>query len=310
MNPLLGISLKVLSALSFTLMSAGIKIVSTRFPTGELVFFRSAFALIPLLGWLATQDALIDAVRTRNIVGHLKRGVIGSTGMFCGFVALAYLPLPDAIAIGYTAPLLVVVLAALILKETVRIYRWTAVAIGFAGVMIMLVPHFSSSALAQGFGAGAAFGALFSLAGAFCSAGATIEVRRLIAGEKTGAIVFYFSMLTTLLGFSTILIGNWNLPTLQEFALLVCIGILGGIGQILLTQSYRFADASLIAPFEYTTMIWALVIGWFAFGELPAATVLIGATIVISSGIFVIWREQQLGLERKRAREAAPPRAT
>ncbi|MDJ1158507.1 DMT family transporter [Chelatococcus sp. SYSU_G07232] len=310
MSPLLGISLKVLSALSFTLMSAGIKYVSTRFPTGELVFFRSAFALLPLIAWLATQDALVDSLRTRNVLGHLKRGVIGSTGMFCGFTALGYLPLPDTIAIGYTAPLLVVVLAAVILKEVVRFYRWTAVGIGFAGVLIMLVPHFSESALVNGFGTGPAIGALFSLAGAFCAAGATIEVRKLIGTEKTGAIVFYFSMLTTLLGLSTILIGNWSAPTLAEFGLLVVIGILGGIGQILLTQSYRFADASLVAPFEYTTMIWALVIGWFAFGELPAATVLIGAAIVITSGLFVIWREHQLGLERKRAREAAPPRAT
>nr|WP_210289581.1 DMT family transporter [Chelatococcus caeni] len=308
-NPLLGIGLKVLSALSFTLMSAGIKIVSTEFPTGELVFFRSAFALVPLLLWLGWRGELIDAVRTKNILGHARRGVIGSTGMFCGFFALSFLPLPDAISIGYTAPLIVVILAALVLKETVRVYRWTAVAVGFVGVLIMLAPHFQSSVLVNGFGDGAAIGAVFALVGACCAAGATVEVRRLISTEKTGAVVFYFSMLTTLLGLSTIVLG-WNAPTFTEFCILVGIGILGGLGQILLTQSYRYADASLVAPFEYTTMIWAILIGWFVFGELPVPAVIAGSSIVMGSGLFVIWREHRLGLERRRANAAAPPRAT
>ncbi|MFO7309492.1 MAG: DMT family transporter [Pseudomonadota bacterium] len=310
MNPLLGIGLKVLSSLSFTLMSAGIKLVSAKFPTGELVFFRSAFALVPLLLWLGWRGELIDAVRTNNILGHARRGVIGSTGMFCGFVGLSYLPLPDAISIGYTAPLIVVILAALVLKETVRVYRWTAVAIGFVGVLIMLSPHFKSSVLVNGFaGDSAAIGAIFALVGACCAAGATVEVRRLITTEKTGAVVFYFSMLTTLLGLSTIVLG-WNVPTLTDFCILVGVGIMGGLGQILLTQSYRYADASLVAPFEYTTMVWAILIGWFVFGELPVPAVLIGSSIVIGSGLFVIWREHRLGLERRRANAAAPPRAT
>jgi drug/metabolite transporter (DMT)-like permease len=140
-------------------------------------------------------------------------------------------------------------------------------------------------------------GALFALLGAFCAAGATIQVRRLTATEGTGAIVFYFSLLTTLLGLATAALG-WAVPTAVDFALLALVGVLGGIGQILLTQSYRYGDASLIAPFEYTTMIWALLIGWFAFGQLPQASVALGAAIVAAAGLFVIWRERRLGLRR------------
>jgi drug/metabolite transporter (DMT)-like permease len=308
-NPFFGIALKILSALSFTLMSAGIKHVSSRFPTGEIVFFRSAFALVPVLAWLGWRGEVVDALRTRNVVGHIRRGLIGSAGMFSGFVALSYLPLPDAVALGYTAPLLVVVLAALILKETVRVYRWTAVAVGFAGVIVMLTPHLSSGAVAGGLGGGPARGAFFALFGALCAAAATVQVRQLTATEKTGAIVFYFQTLTTVLGLATLAWG-WNLPRAGDAALLVLIGILGGIGQILLTQSYRYAETSLIAPFEYTTMVWALLIGWLVFGDVPVGTVIIGGAIVVSSGIFVIWRERRLGLQRARSNAAGPPRAT
>jgi drug/metabolite transporter (DMT)-like permease len=306
-KPFLGISLKVLSAFVFTLMSAGLKQVSADYPTGELVFFRSAFAIVPLIAWLSWRGDLIDAIRTDNVPGHFLRGIIGSCGMFSGFVALAYLPLHDTIAIGYATPLIVVVLAAVILKETVRAYRWTAVVVGFLGVLIMLSPHLRSGAFASGVQGGAAVGALFCLFGACCSAGAAIQVRRLTATEKTGAIVLYFSILTMLLGLSTAVLG-WEAPDATDGAVLVLIGILGGIGQILMTQSYRYADTSIIAPFDYTTMIWALLLGWFVFGELPTLPVSIGGVIVAAAGLFVIWRERQLGLHRGKELDAAAQR--
>jgi drug/metabolite transporter (DMT)-like permease len=143
--------------------------------------------------------------------------------------------------------------------------------------------------------------------GAFCSAGATIQVRRLVRDEKTGAVVLYFSLLSATLGLATIILG-WNWPTAKDFALLVLIGILGGIGQILMTQSYRYADTSIVAPFEYTTMIWALLIGWFLFGELPTPTVTLGGIIVAAAGLFVLWRERQLGLERAKEVETTSQR--
>lgn len=309
MSPLLGISLKLISALAFTLMSAGIKAAASRYPVGELVFVRSFFALIPLLIWLAWRSELPGALKTSNLRGHMKRGVIGSTGMFCGFAALQFLPLSDAVALSYAAPLGVVVLAALVLKERVRIYRWSAVTIGFIGVLIMLSPHLTGGTLSQGLQAGPALGAALGLAGAFCSAFASIEVRLLTRTEATGAIVFYFMLMTSVLGLMTIFFG-WRMPDLQDAMLMVAIGVLGGLGQILLVQAYRFGDASLIAPFEYSTMIWAVLIGWFVFGEWPVSTILIGAAIVIASGIYVILREQRLGLTNPKQREVGSTRST
>jgi len=309
LSPLLGISLKLISALVFTLMSAGIKAVSVRYPTGQIVFCRSFFALIPLIIWLAWRSEFPSALKTSNLRGHLKRGLMGSTGMFLGFAGLGFLPLPDAVALGYAGPLVVVVLAAVILKERVRVYRWTAVTIGFLGVLLMLSPHLGSETLARGFSGGPAIGAALALGGAFFSAFASIEVRLLTSTERTGAIVFYFMVLTALLGLSTSVLG-WTMPGWQDGLLLLAIGILGGFGQILIVQAYRYGDASLIAPFEYSTMLWAVAIGWFVFGDWPATAVLIGAVIVVSSGIYVILREQQLGLLRRETREVGSSRGT
>lgn len=288
-------------------MSATLKTLTARYPVGEVVFFRSAFALLPLLVWLGWQGDLINSVRTRNIRGHFKRGLIGTAGMYLGFAALSYLPLHDSIAIGYASPLIVVILAALLLKEKVRAYRWTAVGIGFIGVLIMLSPYLKVETFTGSLSGGPTLGALCALLGAFCSAGAMIQVRRLTATEKTGAIVFYFFILASGLSLFTIFLG-WRMPDAFDMFLFVVGGILGGIGQILLTQSYRFADTSIIAPFEYTTMIWALLFGWVMFGDLPTATMLTGAAIVAGTGLLIVWREHRLGLMRAQELRAASPK--
>jgi len=316
-RPLFGIGLKILSALAFTAMSGLVKYIGSvpgfaPIPLGELIFFRSLFALLPVVLWLSYARPLSAAFVTRNLRGHMRRGLIGSFGMFFGFAGLTYLPLPDATAISYAAPLLSVILAALILKEVIRVYRWTAVVVGLIGVLIMLLPHIGALG---GHGApGTLKGILFALGGAACSAFAMIEVRKLTATEHTGAIVVYFSLMTTLLSLVTFVFGMFNAdfawvwPPARDFALLALIGILGGLGQILITHCYRYADASIIAPFDYTSMIWALIIGWLVFAEVPDRLVLIGAAVVVSSGIFVILRERALGIENKRQREAGPSR--
>ncbi len=328
MRPLLGIFLKVLSALVFTVMAAGIRKLSSVYPIGELIFFRSAFALVPLVIWLAFRSEFPSAIRTSNFLGHLKRSSFGCFGMFCGFLALSLLPLTEAVAIGYASPLFVVMLAAILLNETVRLYRWSAVIIGFGGVLIMLLPRMDFAGLAGG---GAAMtGAIAALLGAVCTAGAVIQTRRLTDTEPTGAIVFYFSVLVALFGLMTGLLGwaiprflpvvdagpagpfghvGWVAPRAEDLVLLIGIGTLGGIGQILMTQSFRYADASVIAPFEYTSMIWAVLLGWFVFGEWPTLMVGLGALIVTAAGIFVILREHWLGLERRKAAEVTPLRS-
>ena len=135
---------------------------------------------------------------------------------------------------------------------------------------------------------------------------AQVFVRRLVMTEQTSAIVFWFSITSTILGLLTLPFG-WVVPSLREAVLLVSIGLLGGLGQILMTSSYRYADASLVAPFEYVSMLLALAIGWFVFGEAPTLVMLAGAALVIAAGILIIWRERQLGLERTRQRKAMSP---
>ena len=228
-------------------------------------------------------------------------------GAICGAASSARSRCSCPTAIGYTAPLLAVVLAAVVLKEVVRVYRWSAVAVGFCGVILMLSPHLSPQTFRANGLDTHAVGSLLGLLAAFFVSVAVIEVRRLARVEKTATIVFYFSMLCAAAGLVTIFWG-WRWPTPMDAAILVGVGILGGIGQILLTASYRFADTATIAPFEYTSMIWAMALGYMMFGDLPQPVVLAGAGIVIAAGLFVIWRERKLGLARPSEEKTAKPR--
>lgn len=320
-RPFVGILFKIASAFAFSCMGAAVKVVGSvpgpqnGFPVGQVVFCRSFFALIPVFVWMAMVGKLPTAFATTNRAGHIKRGLVGSLGMFCGFAGLTTLPLPDATAISFAAPLFSVVLAALLLGEVVRLYRWTAVLIGFCGVIVMLWPHLSADAISISGGDAAARGAFFSLCGAICAAFAMIEVRRLTSTESTAAIVTYFSLMTTTFGMISVLGGAfnpkwaWALPDVKQATFLVLTGIMGGFGQIFLTESYRRAPASVVAPFDYTGMIFALCWGYFLFADVPDTLVLIGAAIVSGAGIYVILRERQLGIDRARQSAASTQRA-
>ncbi|MEZ5840733.1 MAG: DMT family transporter [Hyphomicrobiales bacterium] len=301
-EPLQGIALKVLSALVFTAMSAMIKLVAVRIPTGEVMFARAFFGMLPIVLVMLTRGELRRALKTEHPAGHIVRGLVGVSAMFCSFMALGYLPLPDATAIGYATPLVTVVLSALILRETVRVFRWTAVIVGFFGVLLMLSPHLQATAT----NSGSAFGAGLALAGAVLAAGAMITVRHLTRTETTSAIVFYFSATASVLSLATLPFG-WVMPSFGDALILIAIGLTGGIAQIFLTQSYRYADASTVAPFEYTTMLWSVAIGYVIFGDLPGIEIIVGAAIVISAGIFVILRERALRIESRKSRAARTP---
>jgi drug/metabolite transporter (DMT)-like permease len=150
-----------------------------------------------------------------------------------------------------------------------------------------------------------AIGAACAIASAFTGAGSIIQTRVLTNTESTSSIVFYFSLICALAGLATLPFG-WRTPTGSEFAALVALGVLGGVAHIMLTESYRHASASVIAPFDYSSMLWAFVLGYALFGEVPTTFVFVGATIVAAAGLFVIWRERQLGLRRIRAAEGPP----
>ena len=296
MNLRLGIAIKLVSLLLFAMMSVLVRYLGERVPLGQVVFFRSAFALLPIVAIYAWRGELATAFRTRRPLGHITRGCISVVGMFLNFASLARLPLVDATAISFASPFITVALAALILKEHVRAYRWGAVAAGFAGVMVMLWPYLNFGALAAA-SSTITVGAACAVTAAFANSGSVIQTRRLTDSETTSSIVFYFSLICALAGLATAPFG-WNAPSAGELAALIGIGICGGLGHIVLTESYRFAPASLIAPFDYTSMLWALVVGYLAFGELPTALGFLGAAIIVGAGLFVIWRERQLGKAR------------
>ena len=178
-------------------------------------------------------------------------------------------------------------------------------ALGLTGVLIVLSPRLTFTAGAE-VGHSEALGAVVVLCSALFAALAQVFVRKLILTEKTATIVFYFSATSTLLSLITLPFG-WVIPTAEEAALLVGAGLLGGVGQIFLTASYREADASLVAPFDYASMLFALGIGYFVFGEVPSLTMLEGAALIVIAGILIIWREHRLGLERARSRTAMTP---
>jgi len=306
MSLLKAVLLKLIAAFLFAMMSVLVRWVGERYPVGQVVFYRSAFAILPVVIIYAWRRELMAAIRIGRPFRHLGRGLTAVGAMFCNFSSLARLPVVDATAISYVSPLFTVALSAIFLKERVRIYRWSAVIVGFAGVLVMLSPHLDVGRSAAN--SVAVAGAVFGLVGAFFSAGSTVQTRALAKSETTSSIVLYFSIICAVAGLATLPFG-WLTPTWPELAALIAIGIFGGLAHIFLTESYRLAEASLVAPFDYTSMLWALLLGYLVFGELPDALVFVGAAIIASAGLFVIWRERQLGLQRVRAAEG-PPAAT
>ncbi|HSF94428.1 MAG TPA: DMT family transporter [Thermohalobaculum sp.] len=304
-NPLRGITLKIASVAVFMAMSTCVKFVAIDVPTGEVVFFRSFFAIPVIFAWLWMTHDVRDGLKAVNPMGHVWRGLVGGTSMALGFTALGLLPLPEVTAIGYGTPLLVTIFAAMFLGETIRAYRLGAVALGLCGVLIVLYPRLSGLTVESATKL-ETVGAMAVLLSTVFSALAACFVRKLVQTEKTTAIVFYFSCTCSILGLLTLPFG-WVLPTLSQAAFLVAAGLLGGVGQILLTSSYRHADTAVIAPFEYTSMLLALAVGWFIFSEAPTGPMLAGCALVMIAGLIIIFRERQLGLERGKARKVMTP---
>lgn len=302
-DPIRGILLKVFSVTAFVGMQSCIKLTGGELPTGQVSFYRSAFAILPILLYLAFKGELRTAFRTSNPLGHLKRGLLGVTSMIVGFYGLILLPMPDAIAIGYAMPLLAVVFAAIFLREHVRVYRWSAVFVGLVGVSIISWPKLTLFS-EQGFASQAAVGAGAVLLAAALGAAAMLQLRQLVQEERTPTIVLFFSLTASVLSALSWFFG-WQALSWETLGLMVMAGFFGGLGQILLTESYRFADVSTIAPFEYCSIILGSIIAFLLFDEIPTLTTLIGAFFVIGAGIFIIFREHQLGLERRAARRAS-----
>lgn len=296
MQPLRGISLKLISVAFFSVMGVLVKAGSVEVPPGEAVFFRSFFAIPVIFVWLAMRHDLREGLKMQYPMKHVGRGLLGTLTMSLGFSGLALLPLPEVTAIGFAAPIIVVVLAAIFLGEHIRLFRISAVILGLAGVLIVLAPAFGASA-----GDRQTIGAIVVLASAVSGAAAQVYMRGMVKTEHTAAIVFYFSVTASLISLLTIPFG-WVVPSPKVALMLIGAGLFGGVGQLLLTSAYRHADVSVIAPFQYAAMLFALIFGYFLFDEVPTATMLAGAVLIMLAGGLIIWRENKLGLERGKAR--------
>ena len=303
MNILKAVSLKIASTLAFAFMGAQGRYLGSTIPVGEIVFCRGLFALIPIVLFFGWRGQLRGALQTDRRKAHLVRGAFSVVGTFCTFGALARLPIADVTAIAFIAPLITVVFAAVILKEHVHAYRWSAVGVGFCGVILMLSPYFGSHAALT---TSMMIGLSLALLNAVSSGGATIQIRRLTATESSAAIVIFMTLTVMAVSLLTAPFG-WRMPAPgPELYLLVGIGIAGGLGQMLFTESYRYAPASFLAPFDYAAMLWAFLLGFWMFGEVPTTAVVSGAVIVAGAGIFVILRERHLGLKRLRDTPMSP----
>ncbi|SLN10347.1 EamA-like transporter family protein [Aquimixticola soesokkakensis] len=300
-NPLRGILLKVASVSLFVIMASMIKAARVEVPAGEAVFFRSLLAIPVVLVWVAIQGDMGAGLRVNSVTNHIWRGVIGTSAMMLGFFSLGLLPLPEVTAIGYASPLLLVIFAAMFMGETVRLVRFSAVLIGLVGVIIVLSPrltviHGVPTVTEQ-------LGAVVALGAAVLAAIVQLHVRNMVRSESVSAIAFWFFVTASAVSLCSLPFGGWVVPSPKVMALLVASGLIGGFGQVFLTACYRYADASLIAPFEYVSMILALGIGYVAFGEVPTLPMMSGAVVIIAAGIFIIWRERKLGLAPERLRK-------
>jgi drug/metabolite transporter (DMT)-like permease len=305
MNPLRGIAFKIISIAAASAMAACVKAVADDIPPGQIVFFRSVFALPPLIVIYALRGELRSGLRVKARGGHVLRGAIGAAGMGLMFTSYGLLPLPEATAITFAAPLFATLLAAPLLGERLRRYRIMATLAGLAGVAVVMAPRLTifggaEASTAEGWGAAAA------LAAALFMALAQIQVRRLTRTETTTSIVLWFTISCSV--YSLVTIGGWRAPDSAQWALLALAGLLGGVAQVMLTAAYKNAEAGLVAPFDYLSMLFATLIGFAIFAEIPATPTIIGAAVVIVAGIAVIRRERQLGLGSRRARQASAPR--
>lgn len=301
-RPIQAILLMNLAVFIFTAMDGIIKSVSQIFPTGELIFARNIFAFIPLLAFMLSIERRIE-LRTQRPWGHVWRGLSGVSAMFCFFLSYKLLPLSDAISLGLSGPIFLTVLSVPLLGEVVGWRRWSAVIVGFAGVLVMTRPGSGIFDPA----------ALVPLLGSVFYALAMISIRRLAQTEKPTTIVFYFTLFAAIASLATIPLGAadpelaWRWPAdWWQFGLLVTIGLMGGCAQIALTIAFRRGAVSLVAPFDYMALVYGFVIGFFAFAEVPDSYLIVGGTIVVGSGIYIIQREAKLARERRRQATVPP----
>lgn len=280
---LIGIAWFQVAILCFAVMDAAIKYLTADFGTWQIMFFRGFFSLIPIAVLVARSGGGLGTLRTRRPLSHVGRALVGIAAAFCFFYAYSLMPLADAYAIGFAGPLFMTALSVPVLGEKVGWRRWLAVLVGFTGVLVMLRPGQGVLSLE----------ALVPLGAAAFYALTMLYVRVLARTESNAAITFYFVVTMSAVA-AIAMIPEWRTPQGWQWGLLVMVGVIGGVAQIAFTQAFRLTSPSLLAPFEYTAMIWAVLFGFVLFGDIPDKAIWIGGGIVVAAGLYIIHRETLL----------------
>lgn len=247
----------------------------------EVMFWRQAVALPVLLGWLLLSRRMAE-LRTQRIGAHARRAGVGMFGMVCNFGAATLLPLAEATTLGFTTPLFAVILGALVLRESIGPWRWAAVGIGFAGVLVIAQP---------GLGPIDPLGTAAGLGAGLMVAIISYQIRDLGRTEAPTATVFYFAL------FGAVIMAPF-LPFVMAahsprvWAILIGLGLVGTFGQLLITAALRHGPVASVIVMDYSSLIWALLFGWAVWGQLPVAATWLGAPLIVVAGLIVLWRER------------------
>lgn len=281
--------LRVGSIVFFTVMMIFVKLLAGTVPLGQIVFFRSAVALIPLVLFLIWTKEFPHGLYTKRPMGHVLRCLMGCTALFASFASLAYLPLAHASIIGYLAPILSVVLARFILDETVTQHRWFAVLFGFLGMLVLVIPQLTATTLNTAYLTGVGLALMMAL----FTAGAKIQIRSLAMTENAGAIAFYFALTCALAGLATCVKG-WVSPDPMQLTYLCGAGLAGGIAHIMMTLSLQQSEISKLAPFEYLSLIFAVLADALLFNAFPQISFYLSTLMILIALWLVTFKDQRV----------------
>ncbi len=266
----------------FAGLSATVKHLSGELHGFVIVFWRNFFGFLFMVPWLWRHG--LGRLRTGRFGAYVLRSSISVISMLCGFTALGYMPIANATSLSFTAPLFATILAVILLKEKVRLRRWSATLIGFTGAMIVLQP---------GSTGGIGFGETLAICGAFLTAVGTIIVKTLSRSESSQAIVTYMVLLSTPLALLPASL-YWTWPSAEAWPYVVALGFFGTMGHLCWTQAFAIADASAVVPFDYSRLIFTTIIGMSLFGEQPDRWFWVGSAIIVGAGLYIAQREAML----------------
>ena len=274
----LGFLYMFLSVCAFSLMDLIVK-WSENYPLGEVLFFRGFFGLLPII-FLIPRDRISDFYKTKRSGLHFLRCFIGLIALTAIFIALRNLPLATVVSISFAAPIFTTIMSIFFLSEKVGIYRWLAVIVGFIGIIIITQPGLSALNIYY------IYPIIFCLGLSYVA----IAIRQLSTSEPVWLISFYFSASITILGLISLPFG-WVMPSLKDFILLSLVGVLGGVANLLLSQSYKFSEVSLVTPLKYLALIFGIIFGYLIWDEVPTILTLFGSALVILSSLIIFRRE-------------------